>query len=57
MKIEADNKRKKRYQQAHTDAFCIFTYLQPVIFPLQCLGVLGQADLFQPPGDGAIIHV
>lgn len=32
------------------------TYLQTVVLLLQRLGVLGQADLSQPPGDGAIVH-
>lgn len=33
------------------------TYLQTVVSSLQYLCVLGQAILFQPPGNGAIIHV
>lgn len=40
-----------------TSPLDVHTDLQTVITPLQDLGVLRQAVLSQPPGNGAIIHV
>lgn len=47
--------------QEKKEKICILniycSYLQTIIFIFKYLGVLGQANLSQPPGDGAIIHV
>lgn len=57
VRISTQKKEKCTSQQAQTDAFWAFTYLQTIIFILQRLAVLGQTNLSQPPGDRTIIHV
>lgn len=47
--------KKKKEKICILNIYC--SYLQTIIFIFKYLGVLGQANLSQPPGDGAIIHV